>query len=206
MRIKIKKKCKRCKKEYYVVPSQKDRSKYCSMKCRMDSLNSFLIKNATNEEKKERYISSFEKHVVRKNGCWEWTGFKNKLGYAIMTCNSKIGPSKAHRGSWIIHNGSIPKGKIIRHLCNNPTCTNPEHLAVGTMKDNSRDCIESNRICRGEKSPFAKLTEENVVEIKKKLRKDKLTCKEISKEFNVSSACISAINVKRNWKHITLEE
>jgi len=203
---KIKKKCKLCKKEYYVVPSQKDRSKYCSIKCRMASLNSFLIKEATKEELEERYIKSFDKYVVRQEGCWGWKGSKNDYGYAMMSCNRKIGDQRAHRASWIIHNGPIPNDKVIRHLCNNPICTNINHLALGSKQDNTNDMIKANRHSHGGKHKGAKLTEKQVFEIKKKLYKDEISCTKLANEFNVSRKCISDIKLNKNWKHITLEE
>jgi len=86
----------------------------------------------------------FAKVVVGEN-CWGWLGSTSK-GYGQMSSRKRKSPFKAHRLSWVIHNGDIPKGLVVRHSCNNPTCVNPKHLKVGTQKDNADDMVKAGRM------------------------------------------------------------
>lgn len=79
-----------------------------------------------------------EKLELMVNGCWQWIGNTDWQGYAKIQFGDK--PEYIHRISWILHNGcQIPKGMLIRHLCNNSRCANPEHLTLGTHKTNIHD-------------------------------------------------------------------
>ncbi len=77
------------------------------------------------------------------SGCWPWIAGKdqNKYGVSRFTAKgqnkSKI--TKAHRVSWILTYGEIPSDQVVRHKCDNPTCVNPNHLELGTQKDNMDD-------------------------------------------------------------------
>lgn len=75
--------------------------------------------------------------------CWEWTGAKRGGGYGTMgfyIAETKKKPHKyAHRIAWELYKGSIPEGMSLCHRCDNPGCVNPEHLFLGTHKDNMND-------------------------------------------------------------------
>lgn len=94
-----------------------------------------------------KFHSKYKKNV--ENGCWEWTGALQKPGdrkqlpYAIFGNSWK--QMQGHRASWIIHNGVIPKGLLVLHNCDNPKCVNPEHLRLGTYKDNMQDRVKRGR-------------------------------------------------------------
>ena len=79
--------------------------------------------------------------VNLKNGCWEWDGTV-RTGYGRFYVNGKM--QSAHRVSWEIHNGPI-NGFLVLHKCDNTSCVNPEHLFLGTQKDNVRDMWEKQR-------------------------------------------------------------
>ncbi len=72
----------------------------------------------------------------------------------------------AHRLAWALHNGSDPADRVVRHLCHNPGCVNPEHLTIGSHKDNSGDMVAAGRSARGGKQGLNKLTESQVTEIR----------------------------------------
>jgi hypothetical protein len=81
----------------------------------------------------------FWHHVDKKSDaeCWNWKGHLDKDGYgSLRTPKTQV---RAHRVSFQIHNDQSIDGLIVRHLCNNPSCVNPAHLAVGTQVDNMRD-------------------------------------------------------------------
>jgi hypothetical protein len=78
-----------------------------------------------------------ERVTLTENGCWLWTGCVSSSGYAITKFGGKV--QTGHRLSYSLYNGEIPVGMVVRHLCNNKTCVNPEHLMIGTQKDNMND-------------------------------------------------------------------
>lgn len=110
-------------------------------------------------------------HVVINpaSSCWEWQGSKRQ-GYGHTIIGSrKDGTRKsvsAHRLSYEIFKGEIPKGYEVCHKCDNPCCINPEHLFVGTRQDNvdDRERKHRNIVKVGEEQPCAKLTKKIVKE------------------------------------------
>jgi len=77
--------------------------------------------------------------------CWEWQRATNNIGYGMIRDNEIQGMRTTHRVSYEIHKGKIPNGRLVLHTCDNPACCNPDHLFLGTHKDNSQDMIEKGR-------------------------------------------------------------
>lgn len=99
---------------------------------------------------KERFYS----RINKTDGCWLWTAGLSDKGYGVLSVNNKsIG---AHRISYEIHNGPIPKGMFVCHACDNPPCVNPEHLFLGTNSDNIKDALKKGLLKIPEKKPFCK--------------------------------------------------
>lgn len=96
----------------------------------------------------EKMIQNFWKKVVKTEGCWKWTASK-KDGYGMFGVGNKK-TKKAHRISWELCRGSIPEGLHVLHRCDNPECSNPDHLFLGTNLDNFNDMISKGR---GSKPP-----------------------------------------------------
>lgn len=71
----------------------------------------------------------------RKNGCWEWTGKRNRWGYGRIKIAGRNRP--AHTILWELFNGPFPAGLEPDHLCRNPSCVNPDHLEPVTHKENT---------------------------------------------------------------------
>jgi hypothetical protein len=81
------------------------------------------------------------------DSCWSWRGYKVN-GYGVHTSPFYMAKKEyAHRISWqIAHSRQIPKGKMVLHHCDNPECTRPDHLFLGTCKDNMQDAISKGRM------------------------------------------------------------
>jgi hypothetical protein len=108
--------CRHCEERYRLYNS----GGYCSKKCYI--------------------LGKIEK---QENGCWEWLGAINVLGYGKASIYDK--EILAHRLSYEIFVGKIPTGLILRHTCDNRKCINPVHLIPGTYKENTRDMIDKGR-------------------------------------------------------------
>lgn len=136
-----------------------------------------------------------------KSGCWEWRGRRLKGGYGQLDFEGK--GVQAHRIAYETWVGEIPKDLIVRHKCDNPPCINPDHLETGTYQDNADDMVQRGRHnpVRGTKNANAKLTDRDVLEIRK-LRAAGALSRELSEKFGVSEANISSIARRSSWKHI----
>lgn len=134
------------------------------------------------------------------SGCWEWIGSKNVYGYGVLWYNKWGKRTLVHRVIYSIFIGVIPNGMFVCHKCDNRSCVNPEHLFIGTAKDNTQDCIRKGRfvIHYGEECHNSKLTNEQVL----KIRIDPRPHKEISKEYNIDKSIVSRIQTGHRWKHI----
>jgi hypothetical protein len=75
--------------------------------------------------------------------CWEWQGGKNNIGYGMMRDDLKM--RTTHRVSYEEHKGPIPAGLCVMHSCDNPICCNPDHLSLGTHKQNTQDMMSKGR-------------------------------------------------------------
>jgi hypothetical protein len=93
---------------------------------------------------------------------------------------------------------------LICHHCDNPLCFNPEHLFPGTSLDNNRDMAGKGRkvVCSGPETGHAKLTGDDVVEIRRR-RSSGITCKQLASQYGVHPHTIWLANNGKNWKHIS---
>ncbi|KKL23315.1 hypothetical protein LCGC14_2426600 [marine sediment metagenome] len=95
-------------------------------------------------DKKQPYERLSERIFINlDNGCWKYIGFINKDGYGRFRVNGK--KTLAHRFMYLIVFGAIPNELLVCHKCDNPKCVNPNHLFLGTDKDNVRDSINKKR-------------------------------------------------------------
>lgn len=138
----------------------------------------------------------------RQNGCWIWKAGIKADGYGFLWIK-KGNTVLAHRLSYELFVGQIPKGLFVCHRCDNPPCVNPDHLFLGTHAENMADCAIKGRYPdrKGEKHPMAKLTEPMVLEI---LRSSE-SHKELAERFGISQGNISQIKTGSSWNHIHKE-
>lgn len=138
-------------------------------------------------------------------GCWNWEGPRDNFGYG-RTTGFNGGSVLTHRFAWIIVYGSIPHGLWVLHKCHTPPCCNPNHLYLGTHKDNMRDAVERGSFhfvsVPGENHPNAKLTKADVLQIRCLLKENKLTSKAIAARFGVAASTVRGIKSRRKWAHI----
>lgn len=133
--------------------------------------------------------------------CWEWRAGKKKGGYGSITI-SGTKQGIAHRVSWQIHNGPIPKGLCVLHKCDNRSCVNPRHLFLGTKADNSADMTAKGRRAYGAQTNRTKLTDNDVIEIRRIREKDGLTYQKIADGFGIGISTVRSIICRETWTHL----
>lgn len=169
--------------------------------------NEAIIRYAVEPTRRPRGMTHEEafrvgKTVVTDSGCIEWVGHRSTYGYGVI--QSKIhGSIGAHRVALGIALGQpVPKGKHVLHRCDNPPCVNPDHLFIGTDKDNVADMLAKGRNRYGVSHPMSKLTEEKVREIKRRRATEGTRWKDLAADYGVSYTAIQKIFEGKTWKHV----
>ena len=199
MEIECKKDCIRCSVTFSRhrrdSESQWQGRKYCSKKCSN-------IDTGEHRRAGRTLSDRFFEKVIKTKGCWEWAGCTIKKGYGRI--GTDWGTDNASRVSWVLHNGPIPDGLHVLHKCDNPPCTNPEHLFLGTPMDNTQDKISKGRCnaVKGEAHPNAKLTGDGVTEIYSRYLSGE-QMKLLAEEFGVTAPCVHDICWGRTWVDFT---
>lgn len=164
---------------------------------------------------RERFWSKVDK----SGDCWIWTGGKDRKGYGKFSMGSQFKPDgsrrnsmvSAHRFSYELVHGPIPDheslhGLCVLHSCDTPGCVNPNHLSLGTNKDNVRDMDRKGRRvnaqANGEGHHNSILTERQVREIVSAHRERGITQLQLSKDYGVSHSTINHIFTGRLWAHL----
>ncbi len=135
-----------------------------------------------------------ERTEVNTEGCMIWTNCLNTDGYARALYKGDAN-GKVHRIIYELTTGEDITGKVIRHSCDTPSCINPEHLLVGTPKENMEDRG------RRERHGNAKLTHEQVREIR--ILAKYINQTEIARKFNIDPRTVSSLLKGHHWKHVT---
>jgi hypothetical protein len=144
------------------------------------------------------------------SGCWELHKVKNSSGYARVRKNGSY--VYAHRESWEIANGRDAGNLCVCHKCDNPLCINPDHLFLGTLRENFEDMRKKGRNrcgdVKGIDHPLAKLDETKVMEILSKWKpglprkKSPNSAKSLAKEYGVAHSLVHRIVTGQSWPHI----
>ena len=133
------------------------------------------------------------------SNCVIWEGGCYKNGYGGIYDKNKKRMTQAHRYYYEQAYGDIPKGMLVRHICHNRKCINPEHLQLGTHQDNRNDDMTTGHqfaMKRGEKNNIVKLKEADVLEIRKK----EMSAMKYSKKYDVNVTQIYRIWNRENWR------
>lgn len=131
--------------------------------------------------------------------CWEWIAGKGRDGYGSIRSKGKsVG---AHRVSWEIHNGPILGGLLVCHKCDNPPCVNPDHLFLGTQRDNAKDSV-----AKGRWSGNIILNEQQVREIRRRYNPKTTSYAKLGAEYGVGYGAVNHIIHRRTWSNLLDEE
>jgi len=150
----------------------------------------------------DRFWDKFERP---EEGCWPWVA-ATKNGYGCIGREDYwLSGSKtiyAHRLSWMLWNGPIPDGFCVCHSCDNTSCVNPDHLFLGSHKDNMRDMFSKNRrkSAVGEHHGKSKVTRRQVEFIKDLVLQHGMTQSEASRIFGLSRNQAHYMIKGKTWK------
>jgi hypothetical protein len=210
--------CEHCAKSFQGQASNP--GKYCSRECKYAAQSQPLT---------ERFWT----HVDKTGVCWVWTAVCSKRGYGqIRVSKPKRTHLLTHRVSYELHFGPIPDGLWVLHNCDNPSCVRPDHLFLGTAKDNTQDMLRKGRhqhgdthysrrqpekvvrgerhgwtkhpekAAKGEQHGCAKLTEPQVREMRRRWAAREASQRQLMVDFSVSRATVQKILSRHLWKHL----
>lgn len=155
------------------------------------------MRKTSDTEKVERFWS----HVAKGDGCWQWRLKPSQKGYGRFAVHGRK-TVYAHRFLWQLLYGAIPNGLCICHHCDNPICVRPDHLFIGTHKDNAQDRDKKGRggDISGFKHPLCKVTTSDVKKIRALAQRTTLTQECIGVLFGVSQQAISRIVIGATYQ------
>lgn len=158
---------------------------------------------------RERFVRNF---IIPENrsSCWLWHGDKTSDGYGRFTISSYLGISQrmsAHRYSYIFHTmDEPPKGMLICHKCDVKLCVNPNHLFIGSYKDNVDDMDRKGRRvtggAKGERNRGCKITSELVLKIREDYKITGRSQQYLADKYGLGQTQVSRIVRRESWKHL----
>jgi hypothetical protein len=147
--------------------------------------------------KKVSVIARLAKYSRQDGDCIRWTGSHNTKGYGSINAGGKT--RGAHRVAYEVLVGPIPDGLYVLHHCDNPKCTNPQHLFVGTHADNMADAASKGRLSGSGSNQV--LTPADVREIRA-LTDAGVTRAELARRFGVSRSTIIEVVNRQAWRSV----
>lgn len=190
--------CEVCGIKFSVLACQLRRTgcRYCSRAC---------YRLQPRKPVEERFWSK----VSKGDGCWAWTGSvdtANGNGSGRVHVPGNEVPQVASRVSWQLHYGDIPDGLWVLHKCDNMNCVRPDHLFLGTHRDNMLDMVRKGRHRRvglkGMDHPMRKLSDGDVLAVRAMYNTGRFLPCVIGELFSVTPECVSRIIRRQTWRHI----
>jgi hypothetical protein len=163
----------------------------------------------TFEAKLERDKKRFWDQVKAEVGsCWLWQGPKSSDGYGRFNSRAYGKRFRAHRFAWLATFGTLPEELHGCHKCDTPLCVRPDHLFMGTARENSHDAQQKGRLSvpgkglKGAANKRAKLTETDVVAIRQAYADGVSKIPGLARRYGVSTTVIHHVVTRKSWKHI----
>ncbi len=199
--------CTMCGGTFHRAPSHVRATRLCSRACLYAWRKQSLGPNS-----RRSVAERFETFVIKNDvGCWAWSGAIDDSGYGRLAPGVDDGrrvPLRAHRVSWELANGIISDGLWVLHHCDNPPCTRPDHLFLGTAADNSADMASKGRgfvpeSRGGAGSPVAKMTDESASLAIARVRSGERRT-DVARSMGVSPSTIGLLVKRKTWRHLTV--
>lgn len=133
-------------------------------------------------------------------GCWLWSGTWVRDNYGT------YGNTRAHRLSWMVFKGPIPKGRSVCHRCDTPSCVNPDHLFIGTHTDNMIDASKKGRLnvkkpgLQGENHHSSKITNQEARDISDKYKAGGISQYALARQYGICQAHVCRIIKSKRYK------
>jgi len=146
-------------------------------------------------------IERFWPKVKKTDGCWIWTAGTDE-GYGAISTTHEPDCGKKERAHVFAYKrlvGDIPEGMYVCHKCDNRLCVRPSHLFLGTHLDNQRDKLSKGRQPKGSQHGMAKLTDEQVTEIRKLYATGEYLQRELAEKFGIYQQTVSSIVRGTTW-------
>ena len=135
-----------------------------------------------------------------RGGCWQWQGSLHNDGYAAWNTGGK--QVKAHRASYLLNKGAIPRKRFVVHTCGNKACVNPAHLALVDHKGLYQHNLKHDHVARGERNGFATLTAKKVRRIRRLAESGKYSHRQIGNIVGCHQTSVTRIVNRTYWAHV----
>lgn len=165
--------------------------RFCSRQCRYAGL----------KPKTQPVDERLWARVQKTEACWLWQGMTSRKGYGLLRVDGRT--VQAHRMAYELAHGAIPADLCVCHRCDTPRCVNPDHLFLGTHQDNVRDRNAKGRQARGESHSRAKLTAEQIRDIRARYARGGISQRELAADYGLTKSGIAAIVSGRSWRHLS---